>query len=92
MGQIITDPINQMITISELASAYVGYEILIWDLVSMDKFDSINRLIPLPMIPLNGTHCITATETPCKIFHARSHRIYKLFGFNRVNFGYNDSH
>jgi hypothetical protein len=26
-------------------------------LVNLDKFDSINRLIPLSMIPLSGTHC-----------------------------------
>ncbi len=59
LGQTLTDPINRMITISKLASTYVGYERLNWDLVSMDKFDSINRLIPLTVVTLSGAHFIS---------------------------------
>ncbi len=43
LGQIITDPINWTITITEWASTYVGYERLIWNLVILDQFDSINQ-------------------------------------------------
>jgi hypothetical protein len=34
----------------------VSYERVIWDL-GLNKFDFINRLIPLSVIPLSGTHC-----------------------------------
>jgi hypothetical protein len=31
-------------------------------LVNQDKFDTINRLIPLPVIPLSGAYCIIIKE------------------------------
>ncbi len=33
-------------------------------LENMVQFDSMNRLIPLTMIPLSGTHCTNLTNPP----------------------------
>jgi hypothetical protein len=33
-------------------------EVLIWGFGKRDKFDTINRLIPLSVTPLSGAHCI----------------------------------
>ena len=57
LGQTITDTINRMITISKLASTFVRYERLILELVSLYKFDTINRLKSLSVIPFSSAHC-----------------------------------
>jgi hypothetical protein len=57
LSHTITNPINQMITITDYIS-YTKYDIetfgacLIWIM-----FDPIVWMIPLTMIPLSGTNC-----------------------------------
>ena len=50
LGQTITDHINRIITVYKL-QPMLGYNGVIW--VNLDKFDSINWLIPLSLITLS---------------------------------------
>ena len=56
-GQTISDPSDQMILISEWDSTYIRFDKGNLGLVNLDKFDSINRLIPLSIILSRGLHC-----------------------------------
>ncbi len=59
LGQTLTDPINQMMLISKWASINVRYDRQSnLGLVNLDKFDSINQLVPLYVIPSSNVHCI----------------------------------
>ena len=58
LGQTITDPFNQMISITE----HMSYKRIllrgIRDLINLSDFDHIILMIPLTLIPLSGAHCI----------------------------------
>jgi len=45
-----------MITIHE----YISFALRdIWDLFNLGKIDPVNKMLPLTVIPLTGTHCIS---------------------------------
>jgi hypothetical protein len=55
-GMTITDPINQMITITKYIISIQSIILRgIWDLFNLVQFDSLNRMIPLIVIPLSST-------------------------------------
>ena len=59
LGQTMSDPFNRMIPITE----HMSYKRMllrgIRDLNNVSHFDPIIQMIPLIVIPLSGTHCIT---------------------------------
>ncbi len=59
MGQIQTDSNNRLTIKSKLASSYLTWYECNMGLVNQDKFDPINRFIPLFAITLCGACCIS---------------------------------
>ncbi len=58
LGPTKTDPINRMILLTKSLFPMKSQFSSWWDCLNMPKSDSINRLIPLSVIPLSGVHCI----------------------------------
>jgi hypothetical protein len=58
LGQMESDNINRMITITDCLLIQKGCLLVIWDLLNLGQFDHINQMITLSVITLSGLHCI----------------------------------
>jgi hypothetical protein len=59
LGQMESDNINQMITITNCLLIQKSCLLFIWDLVSMGQFDHSIHKITLSVITLSGLHCVS---------------------------------
>ena len=93
LGQIQTGSNNRPIMKSKWASTWIKFERVIWDLVNLDKFDSITRMIALSVIPLSPTHykCLVCSRNTQQKFEVEPLLNFFYFCKNYFQEGWGES-